>query len=239
MPDPSTITLPCSGWSNRNRNPFAGGDIVELHPGFTPRHRADTCAEMAQTGPRLEAVKARLLSVARETFGRQSTTEDGFHLDVNGRTIALDAAATGTRYTFTLPQTARIVRCVCEAGSPPKCSPPALTSASSASASRAWRSTASVSPRDTVDRLVRTRRHPALDRRRRYPARGPHHHRRAAQRVQHLEAAALQACASAWRGTSLRPARTRGTGSILEAPAVLVTLTIFESRSELLMLHKL
>jgi hypothetical protein len=70
-----------------NRASFAnGGDFVEAHPDFKPRHSADTCAPLVQEGPEVERIKARLLERARG-FGHASTTDADVHLFASGNRI--------------------------------------------------------------------------------------------------------------------------------------------------------
>ncbi len=92
-----------------NRTAFVGGgDYVQLHPDFAPRHSAETCAPMVHEGVRLEAVKARLLRRAQEAFGWQVSREHGLHVLADGAVILGEAS--GGVHHFTLPAGCRVLR---------------------------------------------------------------------------------------------------------------------------------
>lgn len=94
-----------------NRTAFVGGgDFVQLHPDFSPRHWAETCAPMMHEGPMLEAVKARLLRRAHDAFGWQVSREPGLHVLADGAAIAGEASDGVHR--FALPAGCRELRLV-------------------------------------------------------------------------------------------------------------------------------
>jgi hypothetical protein len=85
-----------------NRTSFAnGGDFVEAHPDFRPKHWAETCAPLVLDGPAVQSAKERLLARAH-SLGHAITEEADVHLWVDGRRIdPLQLSA--TRLAFTLP----------------------------------------------------------------------------------------------------------------------------------------
>ena len=94
--------MPAESYLNTgNRTAFVGGgDYVQLHPDFAPKHWAETCAPLMQAGPLLEAVKARLLRRAREGFGWQVSEEHGLHVLADGVVIHGDASADAHRFAL-------------------------------------------------------------------------------------------------------------------------------------------
>ena len=94
-----------------NRTAFVGGgDFVQLHPDFAPRHWAETCAPMVHEGAALEAAKARLLRRAQDAFGWQVSREPGLHVLADGAAIAGVVSERGHR--FALPAGCRELRLV-------------------------------------------------------------------------------------------------------------------------------
>ena len=92
-----------------NRTAFVGGgDFVQLHPDFAPRHWAETCAPMVQDGPLLGAVKARLLRRAQEAFGWQVSEAPGLRVLADG--VVVLGEACGSALRFPLPDGCRQLR---------------------------------------------------------------------------------------------------------------------------------
>jgi hypothetical protein len=70
-----------------NRLSFAnGGEFVEAHPDFRPKHWAETCVPLVLEGPELERAKSTLLERA-QTLGYQTTTDPDVHISVDGNRI--------------------------------------------------------------------------------------------------------------------------------------------------------
>ncbi len=94
-----------------NRTAFVGGgDFVQLHPDFAPRHWAETCAPMVHEGSALKAAKALLLRRAQDAFGWQVSREPDLHVLADGAAIA--GAASGRVHRFALPAGCRELRLV-------------------------------------------------------------------------------------------------------------------------------
>ncbi len=92
-----------------NRCAFAnGGGAVQMHPDFARGvWHAEACADLVLEGPRLAAVRARLLAVAR-SLGFDLTGEPEFRFEVDGRVFA--PTVRGARYGVDLPAHSRHVR---------------------------------------------------------------------------------------------------------------------------------
>jgi hypothetical protein len=70
-----------------NRTAFAnGGDFVEAHPDFKPKHWAETCAPLITEGAVLESVRTSLL-VRAQQLGYQITAESEAHIVADGQRI--------------------------------------------------------------------------------------------------------------------------------------------------------
>jgi hypothetical protein len=85
-----------------NRTNFVnGGDYLEAHPDFAPKHWSETCRPLIETGPMLHAAKAALIERAR-TLGYTQSEDSDTHIVAEGRRyepIALGAQ----RLAFVLP----------------------------------------------------------------------------------------------------------------------------------------
>jgi hypothetical protein len=86
-----------------NRTAFAnGGDFVDAHPDFKPKHWAETCAPLIMEGPVLEGVRASLLARAQQQFGYQVTAESDAHILADGQRI-VPIFLSPDRLAFMLP----------------------------------------------------------------------------------------------------------------------------------------
>jgi hypothetical protein len=93
-----------------NRGAFAnGGAFLELHPDFAPKHWAETCVPLVESGPQLAAVKAMLLRRATGVFGYRLTDERGLHLLADGQTV-MPHAEEDSVYHFAVPAGASDLR---------------------------------------------------------------------------------------------------------------------------------
>jgi hypothetical protein len=90
---------------NGNRTAFInGGEYLEAHPDFKPKHWTDTCLPLVEEGPVLQCAKAALLARAQERgyMGYELTDEADAHVVVDGERI--DAVRlSDRRLAFTLP----------------------------------------------------------------------------------------------------------------------------------------
>ena len=86
-----------------------GGPALELPAELRAGHWAASCAPLAEAGPALEAVRARLIARAAAAFGLATTSEPDLHLLVDGVRLA-PAEVVGRSYRFCLPAGCRDVR---------------------------------------------------------------------------------------------------------------------------------
>ena len=87
---------------NGNRTAFVnGGDFIEAHPDFAPKHWTDTCLPLVLDGPIVRDAKAALLARAG-SLGEAITAEDDLHAMVGARRIDPLPLGEGRR-AFVLP----------------------------------------------------------------------------------------------------------------------------------------
>ena len=85
-----------------NRTNFInGGEFLDAHPDFKPRHSADTCVPLVLEGPEIERAKSALLARA-QSLGYETTSDADVHILADGQRI--DAASLSNhRLAFMLP----------------------------------------------------------------------------------------------------------------------------------------
>jgi len=84
-----------------NRANFSNNkEFISLYPDFAPQH-CRTLPALAEAGPRLTALKQRLLALAKAD-GFTLTADPGLRLIAGGKLIMPDRAV-GEHFTFTLP----------------------------------------------------------------------------------------------------------------------------------------
>jgi hypothetical protein len=72
---------------NGNRSAFeGGGEFLDLHPDFAPKHWTDTCVPLVFDRAVLQQTKTLLLTQA-QTLGHQITAEDDLHVIADGRRV--------------------------------------------------------------------------------------------------------------------------------------------------------
>jgi len=101
--------LPAESYLDQgNRTAFInGGDFVEAHPDFQPKHWAETCAKLVFEGPEMQAAKANLLTRAA-ALGYETTHDDDLHVIADGKRIDLVELG-ASRVAFILPAGAQAI----------------------------------------------------------------------------------------------------------------------------------
>jgi hypothetical protein len=85
-----------------NRAAFSnGGDFIEAHPDFLPKHWGETCLPLVKDGPEVARAKARLIA-ALQARGHALTHEAEAHIVADGKMIAPVRLSEG-RLAFALP----------------------------------------------------------------------------------------------------------------------------------------
>jgi len=85
-----------------NRTAFDnGGDYIEAHPDFKPKHSAQSCAPLILEGKVLEGVRTSLLARAQQ-LGYETTSESEAHIVADGQRIE-PVLLPGNRLAFMLP----------------------------------------------------------------------------------------------------------------------------------------
>jgi hypothetical protein len=87
-----------------------GGDFIEAHPDFRPKHWAETCVPLVFDGTEMQAAKTALLARAAE-LGHRITHENGLHITADGEQVD-PIQLCETRAAFVLPAGARSITLV-------------------------------------------------------------------------------------------------------------------------------
>lgn len=88
-----------------NRRAFVnGGEFIELHPDFAPKHWAETCLPLVLAGAEVQRAKAALLARVHAN-GNIISSENDLHLIADGRPVE-PMALSASRFAFVLPEDA-------------------------------------------------------------------------------------------------------------------------------------